>query len=115
MPAKFQIKKAKNGKFFFHLLASNGEVIFVRQMDAKKETAKSGIVSVKANAVDPDRYQDKTNKAGEHYFVLKAKNQQVIGSSEGYAGKTGMKKGMKSVSKNASKAVIEDITVKVIA
>jgi uncharacterized protein YegP (UPF0339 family) len=111
---KFQIKKARNGKFFFHLLAPNGEVILASQMYASKTTAKKGIVSVQANAADSDRYEDKINKTGEHYFVLKAKNQQVIGTSESYAGKTGMKNGMKSVSKNAQKAAIEDVIVKVV-
>lgn len=113
MPAKFQIQKARNGKFFFRLLATNGEVILASQMYSSKATAKKGILSVQTNAADPNRFQEKTNKAGEHYFVLKAKNQQVIGTSEGYSGATGMKKGIKSVSKFAPKAVIEDINVKV--
>ena len=113
MPAKFQIKKARNGKFFFHLLAQNGEVILASQMYTSKATAKKGIASVQENAADSDHYEEKTNRAGEHYFVLKAKNQQVIGTSESYAGKTGMKNGMKSVSKNSPKAVVEDINVKV--
>ena len=112
MPAKFQIKKARNGKFFFHLLATNGEVILSSQMYASKATAKKGIASVRTNA-DVGQFEEKTNKAGEHYFVLKAKNQQVIGTSESYSGTTGMKKGMKSVTKNAPNAAIEDINVKV--
>ena len=114
MPSKFQIKKAKNGKFFFHLLAANGEIVLASQMYASKATAKKGVASVQLNAADLDQYEAKTNKAGEHYFVLKAKNHQVIGTSEGYAGTTGMKKGMKSVSTNAPKAGIEDINVRVI-
>ena len=113
MSAKFQINKARNGKFFFRLLARNGEIILSSQMYASKATAKKGIGSVQANAADTERFEQKTNKKGEHYFVLKAKNQQVIGTSEGYDGKTGMKNGIKSVSKNAPNAVIEDITVKV--
>ena len=112
MPAKFQIKKARNGKFFFHLLANNGEVILASQMYASKATAKKGIASVQTNAADIGQFEEKTNKAGEHYFVLKAKNQQVIGTSESYSGTTGMKNGMKSVSKNAAKAAVEDINVK---
>ncbi len=98
MPAKFQIQKAKNGKFYFHLLAPNGEIILASHMYASKATAKKGVESVRANAADQDQYETKTNKKGEHYFVLKAKNQQVIGQSEGYAGTTVMKKGIKSVS-----------------
>ena len=112
MPAKFQVQKARNGKFYFNYLAANGEIVLTSQMYASKATAKKGIASVQNNAADIDQFEANTNKKGEHYFVLKAKNQQVIGTSEGYAGRTGMKNGMKSVSKNAPKAVIEDITVK---
>lgn len=115
MPSKFQIRQAKNGKFFFTLASPNGEVILTSQMYASKATAKKGISSVETNAADLDQYERRTNKAGEHYFVLKAKNQQVIGSSEGYSGTTGMNNGIKSVSKNASNAVIEDVNVRVTA
>ena len=114
MPAKFQIQKAKNEKFYFHLLAANGEIILTSQMYASKATAKKGVASVQSNAAHADQYEAKTNKAGEHYFVLKAKNHQIIGSSEGYSNTTGMKKGITSVSTNAPKAMIEDISVKVI-
>ena len=114
MPAKFQIKKARNGKFFFHLLAANGEVILSSQMYSTKATARKGVVSVKANASDVDQYETKKNRKGEHYFILKAKNQKVIGQSEGYSGTTGVKKGIKSVSTNAAKAGVEDITVRVL-
>lgn len=112
MPAKFQIRKAKNGKFFFNYLAANGEIVLTSQMYASKVTAKRGIASVQTNAADLDQFETHTNKKGEHYFVLKARNQQVIGTSEGYAGTSGLKSGMKSVAKNAPKAGIEDIIVK---
>ena len=110
MPAKFQIKQAKNGKFFFNLLAANGEVVLTSQMYASKVTAKKGIASVQANAAETDQFEEKKNKAGKHYFVLKAKNRQIIGNGEAYSGKTSMKNGIKSVSKNAPKAGIEDVS-----
>ena len=113
MSARFQIQKAKNGKFYFHLLSQNGEVILTSQMYASKATAKNGIAAIQANAADSDRFEMRTNKAGCHYFVLKGKNQQVIGMSEAYANTTGVHTGIKSVSKSAPKAVIEDITVKI--
>jgi uncharacterized protein YegP (UPF0339 family) len=114
MPSKFQIKKARNGKFFFHLLAANGEVILASQMYASAATAKKRIASVQTNAADLNQYEERINKTGEHCFVLKAKNQQVIGTSEGYSGATGMKNGMKSVSENAPNAIVESISVKVV-
>lgn len=112
MPARFQIQQARNGKYYFHLLANNGEIILASQMYASRSSAKKGILSVQTNAADPSRYEQLVNKAGQHYFVLKAKNSQVIGTSEGYAATTGMKNANKSVSQNAPKAITENIIVK---
>lgn len=109
MSVRFQIQKAKNGKFYFHLLSQNGEVILTSQMYASRANAKKGIEAVRTNATHPDQYEIRTNKARSHYFVLKAGNQQVIGSSEAYATTTGVHTGIKSVSKNAPRAIIEDI------
>ena len=108
MPAKFQIKSAKDGSFFFNLLAANGEVVLTSQMYATKATAKKGIASVKNNAAESGQYEQLTNRAGKHYFVLKAKNSQVIGTGQAYSGTTAVKNGIKSVSKNAPKAGVED-------
>ena len=44
-------------------------------------------------------FQSENNK--KYYFRLKAKNGQVILSSQGYANKAGAKNGVKSVVKNA--------------
>ncbi len=111
MPASFKINKAKNGKFYFTLLAANGEVVLTSQMYASKATAKKGIASVKTNASEADQFEQKTNKSGKHFFVLHAKNRQVIGTSQAYAAAAGSKNGAKSVAKNAPKAAIDDATV----
>jgi len=110
MPAKFAIKQAKNGKFYFNLLATNGEVILTSQMYASKATTKKGIASVQANASQAGQFEEKSNKAGKHYFVLKAKNHQVIGTGEAYSGAAAMKKGIRSVATNAPKAKVEDLS-----
>lgn len=49
-PKKFEVKVAKNGKPFFNLKASNGQVIGASQMYASEATMKKGIASVAANA-----------------------------------------------------------------
>ncbi|MDG2222359.1 MAG: YegP family protein [Rubripirellula sp.] len=108
MPAKFQINRAKNGSFYFNLLAANGEVVLTSQMYVSKATAKKGIASVQNNASEPEQFESLTNKAGKHYFVLKAKNRQVVGTGQAYSGSTAVKNGIKSVAKNAPKAAVED-------
>ncbi len=47
---RFEVKVAKNGKPFFNLKASNGQVIGASQMYASERTMKAGIASVQKNA-----------------------------------------------------------------
>ena len=49
---RYEIKVAKNGKPFFNLKASNGQVIGSSQMYASERTMKAGIASVMRNAAD---------------------------------------------------------------
>ncbi|MCQ2183322.1 MAG: YegP family protein [Bacteroidales bacterium] len=48
--AKFEKLVAKNGKPYFHLKASNGQVIGSSQMYASEKNMLAGIASVKKNA-----------------------------------------------------------------
>ena len=50
--ARFEIKEAKNGKPYFNLKATNGQVIGASQMYASERTMKQGIASVMKNAPD---------------------------------------------------------------
>jgi uncharacterized protein YegP (UPF0339 family) len=54
MPAKFEIKKDKAGKFRFNLIAANGEVIASSEGYESKEACKNGIQSVKTNAASAE-------------------------------------------------------------
>jgi len=49
---KFEKKTASNGKFYFNLKATNGQVIGNSQMYADESGRNNGIESVKANAPD---------------------------------------------------------------
>lgn len=110
MASKFEIKKAKNDKYYFNLKAGNGEIILTSQMYASKTSAKNGIASVQKNSTDAGRYDRRTNKGGKDYFVLKAANHQVIGNSEAYNSKASMENGIKSVTKNAGSAATADLS-----
>lgn len=108
MPGKFELKTAKNGKFFFNLKATNGQIILSSEMYESRKAAENGIASVKRNAGNEARYERKTSNKGEAYFVLKAANGEPIGKSESYATKRGMENGIKSVQRNAPDAAIAD-------
>lgn len=48
--SRFELSTSSNGKHYFNLKASNGEIIGTSQMYAAKDGAKKGIASVCANA-----------------------------------------------------------------
>lgn len=50
--SKFERKTASNGKFYFNLKATNGQVIGSSQMYAGESGRDNGIASVKENAPD---------------------------------------------------------------
>lgn len=108
MAGKFLVKKAKNGKFYFNLLSSNGQTVLTSQMYASRDSAVKGIESVKRNSSDAGRFDRRESKAGKPYFVLKAANGLEIGKSEQYSSKSSMENGIASVGKNAPDAKIVD-------
>lgn len=106
----YDLKKAKNGQFHFNLKAGNGEIILASEMYASRASAENGISSVQNNAAFEEQYEIKPSKDGQHYFVLKAKNHQVIGISEMYSTESAVKKGIQSVIKNGATTDIRDLT-----
>ncbi|MBQ9310237.1 MAG: YegP family protein [Bacteroidales bacterium] len=50
IPERFEVKVAKNGKPFFNLKASNGQIVGSSQMYASEVTLNKGIASVAKNA-----------------------------------------------------------------
>jgi uncharacterized protein YegP (UPF0339 family) len=111
MAAKFEITKAKDGEFHFHLKASNGEIILTSQMYAAKSSAKNGIESVKKNAPEDKRYERKETHNGHYMFNLRAGNHEVIGTSQGYSSHESRDRGIESVKKNAPGAPVHDLSL----
>ena len=123
---KFVVSEAKNG-YKFNLVAGNGEVIASSQVYKSLATAKKGVASVAANApvaalenqtekdfkaVSNPKFEVYKDKKGEFRFRLKAKNGQIIATSEGYKTLASAKKGIASVKKNSADAPVDDLTEK---
>ncbi|MBQ4100091.1 MAG: YegP family protein [Oscillospiraceae bacterium] len=118
---KFVVKETSTG-IKFDLKASNGQVIATSEVYNSKSACLNGIESVKTNCVGEvedqtvenfekvkhpkfEMYQD---EAGEYRFRLKAKNGEIIATSEGYTTKSACENGIESVRKNAPEAEIEE-------
>jgi uncharacterized protein YegP (UPF0339 family) len=109
---KFVISARTNGEFQFNLKADNGQVILSSEGYSAKAGCTNGINSVINNAFDDSRYERKTASNGKFYFVLKAGNGQVIGTSQMYESESGCENGIASVKINATDAAaIVDETV----
>jgi uncharacterized protein len=110
MAGKFELKKSKNEKYFFSLLAGNGQTILGSEMYEAKASALNGIESVKTNSADDGRYARLSGKDGSPYFSLKAGNGQVIGVSQMYSTASSRDNGIASCKTNAPGAVTDDQT-----
>ena len=110
MAGKFKLKKSKNDKYFFSLLAGNGQTILGSEMYESKASALNGIESVKKNSADDARYERLTGKGDAPYFTLKAGNYQVIGTSEMYASASSRDSGITSCKSNGPTAATDDQT-----
>ncbi len=107
--AKFEIYKDKRGEFRFRLKAANGQAILASEGYAAKTGCTNGIESVRKNSTEDSRFERLESKGGSPYFNLKAKNGQVIGTSEMYSSVSALENGIASVKKNAPAASIEDL------
>jgi uncharacterized protein len=108
MAGKFELKKSKNNKFHFNLLAGNGQVILQSEMYESKASAQNGIASVQKNAGIAERYNKLAAKDGSPYFVIKAANHQVIAQSQMYSSESARDGGIESCKTNAPNAVVDD-------
>jgi uncharacterized protein YegP (UPF0339 family) len=108
MAGTFELKKAKDGQFDFHLKASNGQIILSSEMYKEKTSAENGIASVKKNASADAHYERKDAKNGQFMFNLKAANHQIIGTSETYKSTESRDHGIDSVKANAPSAPVHD-------
>lgn len=102
--------KKSGTQFMFNLKAGNGEVILTSERYTTKANAENGIASVKTNSSKDDRYERKTSTDSQHYFVLKAANHEVIGTSERYTSASARDAGIASVKANGPGSSTDDQT-----
>lgn len=110
MAAKFQLKAAKDGKFHFNLIATNGQIVLSSEMYDTRAKAVKGIESVKKNAVREGGFEKLVSTGGKPYFVVKSPNGQVVGKSQMYASAATCTRGIASVKANAPGAAVEDLS-----
>ncbi len=95
--SKFETFKGIDSKQYFHLRASNGEIVLQSQAYSSRAGATTGIASVQANGKLASRYQLREAADGQWYFVLRASNGATIGRGETYVSKSNAQRGIDTV------------------
>ena len=120
---KFVIRNVASG-IKFDLKATNGQVIATSEVYTTAAACRNGVESVMKNApianvedqtvenfetVTHPKFEMYADKSGEFRFRLKARNGEIIATSEGYKTKASCENGIDSVKKNAPEAeVVEE-------
>lgn len=108
---KFVITQRINDEYQFNLKDANENIILMSEGYIQKASCHKGIESVKLNAQEDSRYERKVSVNNKDYFVLKARNGEIIGKSQLYNSKIAMEDGINSVKTNAPGAEIIDETL----
>jgi uncharacterized protein YegP (UPF0339 family) len=108
MAAKYEVKATKSG-FNFNLKAPNGKYVLTSETYADQRAALKGVESVRKNCADAKAYELRKSKKDEPYFVLLAKNKEIIGKSEMYKTLKGCRNGISSCMKFGPEARVEQV------
>lgn len=121
--SKFVIRNVSSG-IKFDLKAANGEIIAASEVYETRSSCLGGIRSVKKNApiakvenqteeghraVTNPKFELYLDKAGQFRFRLKARNGEIIATSEGYTTRASCCDGIESVRMNAPDAEIVEV------
>lgn len=107
---KYHVLKATNGQYFWNLRADNGERILQSEMYTTKGAAFGGITSCKENSPHDERYQRLNSTSNQPYFRLRAKNNEVIGTSEMYSSVQAREVGIAACKANGPTSSTQDDT-----
>ena len=105
----YKLLKAKNGEYYFNLVAQNHEIIGTSEAYASKGNAERALDAVSKMIAKATSGEAKTGSPkletftgldGQYYFRLRASNGELVLQSEGYTTKAKAENGAESVKAN---------------
>lgn len=106
---KYVLKSTVNSQYRWVLHAVNGEPILTSETYTRKEMALKGIASSKLNVAD-SHFERRVSVSYQPYFVQKAGNGEILGTSEMYSSTSARDNGIRAVQRDAPNANVEDLT-----
>ena len=108
MSGKYVLHLAGASQFHWDLTAANAKTILSSQIYTAKSGAETGIESCRANSADDAHYARLTSSKNQPYFVLKAGNGEIIGTSQMYSSAAARDQGIASCQEHGPKAVTQE-------
>ena len=110
MNGKYVLHDAGTAQFHWDLKAGNSQTILSSQLYAAKPGAVNGIESCRGNWAADASYARLTAADARPYFVLKAPNGEIIGTSQMYSSEAARDQGIVSCRENGPSAQTQDDT-----
>jgi uncharacterized protein len=95
--ASFSTFQGADGRHYFNLASTNGEIVLSSQGYTTRAAAEAGLASVIENGNDKRNFDMLESRDGQWYFTLSAANGEVIGTSELYPSKSNAERGAATV------------------
>ena len=84
MNGKYTVSLVGTSEYHWGLTARNAQTMLTSKIYAAKAGAETGIESCRTNSPDEARYERLEGKDARYYFVLRAADGEIIGTSETY-------------------------------
>lgn len=84
MNGKYTISRVGTSEYHWSLTARNAQTVLSSRIYAAKAGLETGIESCRTNSADEARYERTAANESRYYFVLRAADGEVIGTSETY-------------------------------
>lgn len=98
---KFIVSQNANEEYQFKLVSSNEQVILYSEGYTQRANCIKGINAVKLSSQNEDSFIRKIAANGKYYFTLKAKNGEILGTSQQYESEAARENAIYSVILNA--------------
>jgi len=110
MAARYEIRDSKDDRYYWTLQGNNNETLLTSETYNTKEAANNGTESARKNTPYDERYVRKTASNGQFFFVLRAVNNETLGTSEMYTAASGRDSGIAACKKVGPTAPTVDLT-----
>ena len=94
---RYEVFAGQGGRFYFHLLAKNGQKVLQSQSYASERGAYDGIASVRTNATANARFELRESSDAQWYFVVTAANNEIVANSELYVARANAERAITAV------------------